>query len=120
LKLGRNEIAAGDDLTVSVTVQNTGDRTAPEIAQFYLSDLQASTVVPFHKLIGFERLVLESGESRPLKFTITPEMMSFFDDDGKPTLEPGDFRLEVGGCSPGKRGQELGAPKPLTANFIVG
>ncbi len=46
-------------------------------------------------------------------------MMSFYNDDGKLTLEPGEFRLEVGGCSPGKRGQELGASKPLTAVFEV-
>jgi beta-glucosidase len=119
LKLDRDEIAAGDDLTVSVTVRNTGDRTTPEVAQFYLSDLAASTLVPFHKLIGFERVTLEPGESRTLQFTITSEMMSFFDDDGKLTLEPGEFGLEVGGCSPGKRGQELSAPKPVTANFRV-
>jgi len=119
LKLDKNEIAAGDDLTVSVTVTNTGDRTAPEVAQFYLSDLEALTLVPLHKLIGFERAMLEPGESRTLKFFLTPEMMSFVNDDGKLTLEPGEFRLEVGGCSPGARGQELGAPAPLTANFKV-
>jgi beta-glucosidase len=45
--------------------------------------------------------------------------MSFYDDDGKLILEPGEFRLEVGGCSPGQRGQELGAPEPVTAVFEV-
>ena len=119
LKLDQDEIAVGDSLIVSVTVTNTGDRTAPEVAQFYLSDLEASTLVPLHKLVGFERIKLEPGESQILKFTLTPEMMSFFDDDGKLTLEPGQFRLEVAGCSPGKRGQELGAPVPVTANFKV-
>ena len=119
LKLDRNEIIAGDNLEVSVTVRNSGDQTAPEVAQFYLSDLEASTLVPLHKLVGFERVTLEPGESRTLKFTLTPEMMSFFDNDGKLTLEPGEFRLEVGGCSPGKRGQELGASKPVTIVFRV-
>ncbi|MFN2304771.1 MAG: fibronectin type III-like domain-contianing protein, partial [Anaerolineales bacterium] len=96
-----------------------GDRTAPEVAQFYLSDLDASAVVPLHHLVGFERITLESGQSRTLKFTLTPEMMSFSNDDGKLTLEPGNFRLEVGGCSPGRRGQELGSPTPVTAIFTV-
>jgi len=45
--------------------------------------------------------------------------MSFYNDDGKLTLEPGEFKLEIGGCSPGKRGQELGAPKPVIAIFEV-
>ena len=44
LKLDKSEIGIGDSLNVSVTVKNTGDRTAPEVAQFYLSDLEASTV----------------------------------------------------------------------------
>jgi len=54
-----------------------------------------------------------------MEFTITPEMMSFFNDDGELTIEPGDFQLEVGGCSPGKRGQDLGAPKPLSTVFSL-
>jgi beta-glucosidase len=119
LKLGQAKIAAGDSLPVSLTLKNVGDYAAAEVVQFYLSDTQASTVVPLHHLIGFERVFLKAGESRELKFTVTPEMMSFFDDEGKLTLEAGEFRLEVGGCSPGKRGQELGAPKPVTANFEV-
>jgi beta-glucosidase len=46
-------------------------------------------------------------------------MMSFFNDNGQLTLEPGAFRLEVGGCSPGQRGQDLGAPAPQTEKFQV-
>jgi hypothetical protein len=34
-------------------------------------------------------------------------------------LEPGEFKLQIGGCSPSNRGQELGAPKPVTAMFEV-
>ena len=49
----------------------------------------------------------------------TAELMSYFDDAGKLTLEPGQFHLEVGGCSPGKRGQDLGAPIPQMAEFSV-
>ena len=119
LTLDESEIEAGTSLDVSITVRNTGDRTAPEVVQFYLSDLEASTIVPLHHLIGFERVILEPGKSRLLKFTLTPEMMSFFDDNGKLTLEPGEFRLEVGSCSPGRRGLELGSPTPVTTVFRV-
>jgi beta-glucosidase len=76
-------------------------------------------MVPLHHLVGFERVSLKAGESRSVKFTLTAEMMSFYNEDGKLTLEPGTFRLEIGGCSPGKRGQNLGAPKPVTAVFEV-
>jgi beta-glucosidase len=119
LRLDKPTLALGDSLNVSLTLTNCGASDSAEVAQFYLSDLHASTIVPLHHLIGFERVMLKAGESKMFKFTVTPEMMSFYNDDGKLTLEPGQFRLEVGGCSPSKRGQDLGAPKPVTAVFEV-
>ena len=119
LSLEKSELSVGEDLKLSFTVKNIGKCAATEVSQVYLSDLQASTTVPLHKLVAFERLTLVTGESRDLEITLTPETMSFFNDEGVLTLEPGDFRLEVGGCSPGKRGQDLGAPAPQTALFRV-
>jgi len=117
LRLEKQSISLGDSLHCSFELHNNGDRTASEVVQFYLSDLDASTIVPLHHLIGFERVELLSGEKKKVEFLVTPEMMSFYNDDGKLTLEPGEFRLEIGGCSPGKRGQDLGAPMPLTTLF---
>lgn len=117
LSLEKSVINAGDELDLVVTLTNTGSRPAAEVAQFYLSDLEASTTVPLQKLIGFERIFLRPGQSQTVRFILTPEMMSFYDDNGRLKLEPGTFHLEVGGCSPGLRGQELGAPKPATAEF---
>jgi len=119
LNIESSEIKTGEPLHFSFTVCNTGKSAGAEVVQYYLSDLQASTVVPLHHLVGFEKITLEPGASRTLEFTLTPEMMSFFNDDGLSTLEPGEFRLEVGGCSPGKRGQDLGAPKPVTTIFKI-
>jgi beta-glucosidase len=119
LLLDKQTLALGDSLHVSVTLTNCGDSDSAEVVQCYLSDLHASTVVPLHHLIGFERVFLKAGESKTLEFTITPEVMSFYNDEGKLTLEPGAFKLEIGGCSPSKRGQALGASKPVTAVFEV-
>jgi beta-glucosidase len=119
LILEQSQIKSGECLDLHFTLTNTGDRPAAEVAQYYLSDLQASTLVPLHHLVGFERVELAPGESRSLHFTLTPEMMSFVDDNGGTTIEPGDFRLEIGGCSPGTRGQALGAPTPLNAQFTL-
>ena len=119
LELEKTSVVSGVSLGFSVNVKNTGDRSAAEVVQFYLRDLEASTIVPQHHLVGFERVDLEPGESRRLGFALTPEMMSLFDEDGVLILEPGEFRLEVGGCSPGARGQELGAPTPVSTIFHV-
>jgi beta-glucosidase len=119
LKLDRTEIPLGDFLDISLTIHNSGGRDSAEVVQLYLSDLHASTIAPLHHLVGFERITLKAGESHTLKFTLNPEMMSFYNDDGKLILEPGEFRLEIGGCSPGKRGQDLGASKTVSAVFEV-
>ena len=119
LTLHTSHIAAGDMLSVRSTLANDGSVEAEEVAQWYLSDLDASVPVPHHKLIGFQRVRLAPGERRTLEFTITPEMMALVDDDGKTRLEPGQFRITVGGCSPGARGTALGSPEALSARFMV-
>jgi beta-glucosidase len=119
LRLEREQIAAGEALALRYTLANTGAQEAEEVAQVYLSDLEASVPVPLHKLVGFERVRLAPGERRTLSFTLAPELMELVDEDGAGRLEPGQFRLTVGGCSPGARGLALGAPAPLTATFAV-
>lgn len=120
LKLERDRLQPGEPLRLEATVANTGPAAAEEVVQCYLQDLEASVPVPRCKLVGFTRVALEPGESRTVAFTLTPEQMSLVDEDGKLRLEPGEFRVTVGGCSPGERGLELGAPRPVGAVFTVG
>ncbi|HVN54444.1 MAG TPA: fibronectin type III-like domain-contianing protein [Anaerolineaceae bacterium] len=87
------------------------------MVQCYLSDLEASCPVPRCRLVGFRRVYLRPGESCPVSFQITPEMMALIDEAGEARLEEGRFRLTVGGCSPGERGRALGAPEPLSAEI---
>lgn len=117
LKMNARQIRMGEEAEFQVTLRNIGEKPASEVIQIYLSDIEASTIVPLHHLVGFQRVSLAAGESRTITFSITPEMMSFFNDDGKLTLEPGEFRIEVGGCSPGMRGLVLGAPTPVKETF---
>ena len=119
LALAKETVKAGETLPIRFTLTNTGLVEAEEVAQVYLSDLEASVPVPIHSLIGFHRVRLAPGESKTIEFTISPEMMMLFDDEGAQKLEPGQFRLTVGGCSPGARGLALGAPEPVSAVFAV-
>ncbi len=119
LAVSKPVIQSGESLTASVTVGNAGKVNADEVVQVYLSDLEASVIVPIHKLIAFKRVRLAAGEKKELSFTISPEMMQIVDNDGKLILEPGKFHLAIGGCSPSQRGLDLGAASPVTATFIV-
>jgi beta-glucosidase len=120
LRLESQALRPGESLPVSLTVTNYGQVDGEEVVQVYLSDLEASVEVPLHNLVAFQRLALKAGESQTVRFTITPEMMMLFDDEGRQKLEEGAFRLLIGSCSPGQRGQQLGAPEPVSATFTVG
>ncbi|MFO7171184.1 MAG: glycoside hydrolase family 3 C-terminal domain-containing protein, partial [Chloroflexota bacterium] len=119
IALDRERVSAGEPVQVRVSVTNSGAVAAEEVVQLYISDLEASVPVPKHALIGFRRVRLAPGETAQVEFSVTPEMMELVDDDGARRLEPGVFRLTAGGCSPGARGEALGAPRPVSATFTV-
>jgi beta-glucosidase len=119
LALVKAEIRAGQPMSFSFRLTNTGGMDAAEVAQVYLTDLQASCPVPLQKLVNFKRVFLKAGQSKRIKFTLPGEAMLFVNEQGESVMEPGQFRLTVGSCSPGKRGIELGAPASLTALFTV-
>jgi beta-glucosidase len=102
---------------VSVTVRNSGNMPADEVVQLYLSVLESKLQAPICQLIGFRRIQLKPGQSRVVHFSVTPEMLMLYDEEGRQKLEPGLFRLTAGGCSPGERSQALGAPAPICAEF---
>jgi beta-glucosidase len=119
LTLDRSAVIRNESVTAKVNVVNRGNAGAEEVVQLYLTDVEASVPVPFYALKGFRRVMLAPGESREIEFTITPNMMSLFDAQGRETLEAGRFRVTIGGASPGPRSVALGAPKPAQAEFIV-
>jgi beta-glucosidase len=119
LKLGAYRIPAGQPLSFSLTVKNVGGMQADEVLQVYLTDLEASAPVPLHKLVGFQRVHIQAGRSKTVRFVLPPEAMAFVDENGEQKLEPGQFRLSVGSCSPGPRGLALGVPAPVESIFTV-
>ncbi len=91
----------GSSVTVRVTIENTGQRAGDEVAQLYLTDVEASLPVPLRALQGFQRVRLDPGQKQELTFTLTPEQMGFADEAGNWITEPGAFRVWVGGQQPG-------------------
>jgi beta-glucosidase len=85
--------------TVSVNVKNTGNRKGAEVVQLYIRDDYSSVPRPVKELKGFKKIWLEPGQSQTVSFTITPELLSFYDTNMKWTLEPGDFTLMIGTAS---------------------
>ncbi len=102
LRLSRAEIGVSESVVVSALVANTGLRVGEEVAQCYIQDCVASVTRPVRELKGFARLMLQPGESQQVEFVLGPEELSFYGRDGKRRVEPGDFKVWVGGDSAAK------------------
>ena len=117
--ISSKKIQAGDGLTCQVNVTNTGKVTADEVAQLYLTDIEASVAVPRHALKGFQRITLEPGQTKTVAFKLGPEDIALVNESGQRVIEPGEFKITVGGCSPGTRGVTLGASSGTEIQFEV-
>lgn len=88
----------GNQITVSIT--NTGNRAGQEVVQLYITDSKASVVRPKKELKGFSKVALLPGETKQVTFTITPDMLSYFDADAHHWIaEEGLFVIHIASSS---------------------
>jgi beta-glucosidase len=90
--------------TVSIDVSNTGKLAGDEIVQMYIRDEVSSVTRPLKELKGFARVHLAPGETKTIQFPITPDKLSFLNEDMNRVVEPGMFSIMVG---PGSRSEQL-------------
>lgn len=96
IKLSSNVLDSDSSLTATVTLTNTGKYKGDEVVQLYIRDLVGSVSRPVKELKGFERITLNPGETKEVSFTITPEMLKFYNFNLEYVNEPGDFDLMIG------------------------
>jgi beta-glucosidase len=84
-------------IQVAVTVKNTGDRAGKEIVQLYLNEQAASITPPLKRLKRFAKIYLQPGETRRYTFELSREDLSFINAENKRVVEPGLFRVQIGG-----------------------
>lgn len=100
LTLGAESITAGQALSITVTVTNTGDRTADEVAQLYVHQQYGSASRPVRELKGFQRITLEPGESRELAFTVGEPELRYWNAAVRDwVLDESTYDVWVGGSS---------------------
>ncbi len=98
-ELGSATMAMDDELTVTTTVKNTGERAGTEIVQLYVRDLVGSVTRPVKELKGFKRVELEPGAAETVVFTLTADDLAFYSRRERWEAEPGDFVIFVGSSS---------------------
>jgi len=99
LKLSSDSMAMNGEMTVSVDVKNTGNRSGKESVILYVRDEVASLSPAGKRVKRFAKISLDAGQSKTLTFKLGRDDLSFIGADNKPTVEPGDFTVMVGGLS---------------------
>ncbi|MCU7552215.1 glycoside hydrolase family 3 C-terminal domain-containing protein [Chitinophagaceae bacterium LB-8] len=90
----------GSSITVETEVKNSGNRDGEEVVQLYIAYLNAKGKAPIRALKGFQRIALKKGESRKIRFVLTPEQLSLVNDKGEMYQPAGALLISVGGGQP--------------------
>jgi beta-glucosidase len=92
-------LAENSSLEATITLTNKGTRKGTETVQFYIRDLAGSISRPVRELKGFKKVTLKPNESRQITFTVTPEILKFYNASLQYTAEHGDFNIYIGNSS---------------------
>jgi hypothetical protein len=76
-----------------------GARAGDEVVQLDVRDVLASVARPVMELKGFERVHLEPGQAKEVVFELGPEHLQMLDATLRWVVEPGTFRVMIGGSS---------------------
>lgn len=120
LKLSKNNIKKNEPVTATVTVTNSGPYASDEVVQLYITHEGVKDIAtPLYSLKGFKRISVAPGASTQVQFTLTPDMLTIVDNNGKSILPSGKIKLSVGGSLPGARSEALGSAKDVEAVITV-
>ena len=95
-RLSADSMAVDGSVTVAVDVTNTGGRDADEIVQLYIRDIVARISRPVKELKGFSRVHIKAGETKTVEFSITPDMLKYYDSELRYGLDAGEFVIMTG------------------------
>jgi len=99
VSLSSSTMSSHGAVEVGADVTNTGGRAGDEVVQVYIHDPVASISQPVRRLRGFQRVTLEAGETKNVKFRLGPSDVGFYDEMGNLVLEPGQIEVFVGDSS---------------------
>lgn len=87
------------NINVSFNVKNTGKTEGDEVVQLYLNDEVSSVTTYTQVLRGFDRVHLKPGETKEVKFTLTPQDLGLWNRYNEFVVEPGFFEIRIGSSS---------------------
>ena len=78
LRVPNSHVKAGQTVTVSADVTNTGPVTGDEVVQLYIHQKWGSDSRPMRELKGFQRVTLQPGETKQVRFSLGPDELSYW------------------------------------------
>jgi beta-glucosidase len=118
-RLSAASIGAGDTLRVEVPLTNAGSRAGDEVVQLYVQDVVASVTRPVKQLADFRRVTLRPGETITVTLKVAARDLAFHDQEMRRVIEPGAFRVLVGGGSESTRDAEFFVETPGNRSVVV-
>ena len=119
LSVSSPKILAGESISCSVKVKNTGSFESKEVVQLYLKDVETSVAAPKWQLRGVKKINLLPNEQIEVSFNLLPEDMLLVNNEGESVLEAGSFEIYVGGSQPDTRSTSLTSSNVLKASFVL-
>ncbi len=99
LHINPKEINNEGEVEITLDIKNIGSRKGDEVVQLYINDEISSTSKPVKELKGYERISLEPGKKKTVKFKLLPEDLSLLNRNMNVIVEPGTFMVMVGSSS---------------------
>ncbi len=95
-----SNLDSNGSVKVTMDIRNTGLVKGDEVVQLYVKDLESDLIQPLKKLRDFKRVTLEPGEYKAIRFELTREDFSFWNEESNGwDMEPGEFEIQVGNSS---------------------
>lgn len=95
--LNKAVLIPGEQVAISTRIANIGSRSGDEVVQLYVHQRAGRAMRPARELKAFQRVSLEPGESREVRFAIDAEMLSYWHGgERRVLLDPGQFDLWIG------------------------
>ena len=96
LQCSVEEFGKDTELVFTVDVTNTGKVAGKEVVMLFSRDMVASMVPENRRLRAYEKVEIQPGETKTVTLKIKGSDLAFVNPKGEWTLEPGQFRMQVG------------------------
>ncbi len=113
LTINSDALNTGETLSISCDVTNTGKRAGSEVVQLYVSHNSDVMFCAEQELKGFEKVVLQPGETAPVCFTLTRRDLSYYNTEASDwRVEGGEYEIRISSSSRNVRLCETIAAEP--------